>query len=175
MTQDWNKKIVKKQVQDLLIKRDGNTIDDYRYIHTLNVAKIAVDLAKANGVSEYKAWLAAMYHDVAKHFKENQIRMLVKEKDIEKFDNWKAAHGIASANYVKRQFHCTDKQVLNAIANHVMPPAHSPKLTMIIYCADKLDSFKDGRKYGASNEQLIEAAKRNLTRVFLKILKANER
>jgi HD superfamily phosphohydrolase YqeK len=47
-------------------------------------------------------------------------------------------HGLIGSRFVREKFNCTDKMVLKAIADHVMPPIHSSKLTMIIYCAEKL-------------------------------------
>jgi HD superfamily phosphohydrolase YqeK len=74
-------------------------------------------------------------------------------------------HGIASANFVRHKFACTDKQVLNAIADHVMPPQHAPKLTMILYLADKLESNKNGN-YQNPNNYYLKKAEHNLKGVY---------
>jgi HD superfamily phosphohydrolase YqeK len=56
-----------------------------------------------------------------------------------------------------------------------MPPIHSSKLTMIIYCAEKLVLWKEHKNiYGVAYNTLIERAKYNLKKVFLLIREKNK-
>ena len=41
-------------------------LSEHRYIHSVNVSKAAVHLAKLNGANEEKAALAGILHDVMK-------------------------------------------------------------------------------------------------------------
>jgi nicotinate-nucleotide adenylyltransferase len=74
-------------------------------------------------------------------------------------------HGVASALYVKKHFGIKDKAILNAIANHVVPPKNIDILSMIIYCADKLEPART--KADVSNRlYYIKLAQRNLQQCF---------
>ena len=58
------------------------TLSQRRYEHTRNVEKLAVRLAERNGVSEEKAALAALLHDIAKELPKDRMLQLIAENDI---------------------------------------------------------------------------------------------
>ena len=41
--------------------------------------------------------------------------------------------------YIKDNFYINDEEILDAIRNHVIPPMECSTLSMILYCADKLE------------------------------------
>lgn len=53
-----------------------------RYMHTLGVADTAKRLAKLNGVSEKKAEIAGLAHDVAKNLSIDKMREMMKENNV---------------------------------------------------------------------------------------------
>ena len=53
-----------------------------RYIHTLGVADTAKKLAKLNGISEEKAEIAGLAHDVAKNLSKDRMKEIIKENNI---------------------------------------------------------------------------------------------
>ena len=117
-----------------------NLMSEYRFNHTLRVAKTAMQIARAVAPKKVKkAYIAGMYHDVAKEFNETTILSMVKNYDKKIYPIVHTLHGICSAMYIKDNFYINDEEILDAIRNHVIPPMECSTLSMILYCADKLE------------------------------------
>lgn len=117
-----------------------NLMSEYRFNHTLRVAKTAMQIARAVAPKKVKkAYIAGMYHDVAKEFNETTILSMVKNYDKKLYPTVHTLHGICSAMYIKDNFYINDEEILDAIRNHVVPPMECSTLSMILYCADKLE------------------------------------
>jgi nicotinate-nucleotide adenylyltransferase len=142
-----------------------------RYEHTLRVTKLVVELAKViNKKLVDSVYIAAMYHDVAKEFTDQQVLSLVGKYDHQRFPTVHTLHGVASAQYVKRFFNIQNKSILNAIANHVVPNKNPSMLDMILYCADKLEPGRSKDDVSDINGY-ISLAKHNLKSAFAKLYK----
>jgi len=143
----------------------------YRLQHTLRVMKTAVEIAKSiNQSLVQKAYIAAMYHDVCKEFDEKAIKQIVANHyDKNLFPTWHTLHGYAAAIYIQKHFNIEDQQIINAVKNHVIPPKKCDELSMIIYCADKLEPART--KQDISNrKQLLQLVKKDLKVGFEKVL-----
>lgn len=117
-----------------------NLMSEYRFNHTLRVAKTAMQITRAVAPKKVKkAYIAGMYHDVAKEFNETTILSMVKNYDKKIYPTVHTLHGICSAMYIKDNFYINDEEILDAIRNHVIPPMECSTLSMILYCADKLE------------------------------------
>ena len=117
-----------------------NLMSEYRFNHTLRVAKTAMQMTRAVAPKKVKkAYIAGMYHDVAKEFNETTILSMVKNYDKKLYPTVHTLHGISSAMYIKDNFYINDEEILDAIRNHVIPPMECSTLSMILYCADKLE------------------------------------
>ena len=117
-----------------------NLMSEYRFNHTLRVAKTAMQIARTVAPKKVKkAYIAGMYHDVAKEFNETTILSMVKNYDKKLYPTVHTLHGICSAMYIKDNFYINDEEILDAIRNHVIPPMECSTLSMILYCADKLE------------------------------------
>ena len=80
-----------------------------------------------------------MYHDIAKEFDQNKTLNLVKKFNKYYYPTIHTLHGLAAAKYAKKHFNVSDKEILNAISEHVIPHKKCSTLAKIIYCADKLE------------------------------------
>ena len=58
-------------------------LTDKRYIHTLGVISVAKKLAVKNNISEEKAEIAALCHDIAKYVPEEEALKIIKDNNIE--------------------------------------------------------------------------------------------
>lgn len=115
-------------------------MSEQRYLHTLRVKDTALEIAKAVGYQHLdKVYYAAMYHDIAKEFDQNKTLALVKRFDKHYYPTIHTLHGLVAAKYAKQHFNVTDKDILNAINEHVIPHKNCSTLAKIIYCADKLE------------------------------------
>jgi nicotinate-nucleotide adenylyltransferase len=153
-----NKTKISKQVKTTMSKK--------RFAHTLRVTRLAIEIAKKVAPELVdKIFIAAMYHDVGKEFSDIQTTKLVKKWNKRRYPTPHTLHGEAGAIYVKNKFGIIDKQVLTAIANHVIPPKNADILSMIIYCADKLEPART--KDDVSNRMYyVKLAKNNLKQCF---------
>jgi len=115
-------------------------LSDKRYQHTLNVCRLARQLAARNGVDEDRAALAALLHDIAKEqpraallqiFADNAI--IAKDAASRPAPVW---HGLAAAILAQVRYGVEDEEILSAIACHTTGRAGMTKLDKIIYIAD---------------------------------------
>ncbi|CUU45764.1 bis(5'-nucleosyl)-tetraphosphatase (symmetrical) YqeK [Clostridium beijerinckii] len=124
-----------------------------RYMHTLGVADTAKRLAKLNGVSEKKAEIAGLAHDVAKNLSIDKMREIIKENNViiseieEK--NMNLWHSIVAPIEAKDKLGIDDDEILDAIRWHTTGKEDMSTLTKIIYIADMIEP---GRNFDGVDE-----------------------
>ncbi len=95
---------------------------DYRFSHSVNVAKEAKKLAKHYGADENKAEIAGILHDITKEMpKEQQLQIIIDSGII--LDNVqlhapKLWHGMSGSIVVRDELGIDDEDILNAIRYH---------------------------------------------------------
>ena len=137
-------------------------LGDYRFIHSLNVAQSAAELAKRFGADEKKAYTAGILHDVMKDKSPEELKGYLEKNNIPLTDveksNHKLYHAIAGAVYVKNELGITDEDILNAIRYHTTGRQNMSLLEKVIYIADFIS---DDRNYDGV-ERMREKAKISL-------------
>lgn len=125
-----------------------------RYRHSVNVAEMAVTLAKKFGCDEDKAYTAAILHDCRKEIDPDLMLKEAKESgfyvDPVEIDCPKLWHGIAGAYYVRNVLKITDDDILNAIRFHTVGRAGMSVTEKIVFLADTVSAerdFEDVEKY----------------------------
>lgn len=149
---------INQQIKPLLSKA--------RYEHTLRVAKLALEIAKAIKYKFLKkVYIAAMYHDVCKEFDDKKIIKYAQtsHKHIH------ILHGVAGANYIKKHFNVNDRDILEAISSHVIPNKTHSLLTKILYCADKLEPSRT-KKDIQNRLGMIRLVKKDINKYFYELL-----
>jgi predicted HD superfamily hydrolase involved in NAD metabolism len=113
---------------------------DYRFSHSVNVAKEAKKLAKHYGADENKAEVAGILHDITKEMpKEQQLQIIIDSGII--LDNVqlhapKLWHGMSGSIVVRDELGIDDEDILNAIRYHTTGRAGMSLLEKIIFTAD---------------------------------------
>lgn len=124
-----------------------DNLKDTRFIHTLGVVSVSKKLAKLNGVSEEKAELAALCHDIAKNLKVEKLKEMMYENNVELTDDEKKTpelwHSIVGPIVAKKYLEITDEQVLNAMRWHTTGKENMTKLEKIIYIADMIEPSRE--------------------------------
>ncbi len=119
-------------------------LDDYRFLHSLNVADSAVSLAQMYGANEEKAYFAGLLHDIMKN--ENNVDML---KMMEKGGiilsctekaNPKLWHAMAGEVCLREELGITDEEILSAVRYHTTGKAGMSLFDKIIYVADYISA-----------------------------------
>lgn len=117
----------------------------HRMEHTAYVVQTAIALAERFHVDPKKARLAALLHDCAKSFSEEQlIRYADTEPPI-----LPILHAPAGADYAKNVYGVEDEEVLRAIRLHTTGDAGMSDLEKVVYLADMIEP---SRSYEGVNE-----------------------
>jgi len=126
---------IKLYLKENLIKK--------RHIHTLGVADIAKKLAKLNGISEEKAEIAGLAHDVAKNLSKGRMKEIMEENNIILSDveenNSNLWHSIIAPIVAKDKLGIDDEEILDSIRWHTTGKEDMSILTKIIYIADMIE------------------------------------
>ncbi|MDQ0361668.1 nicotinate (nicotinamide) nucleotide adenylyltransferase [Breznakia pachnodae] len=132
-------------------------MSEYRYNHSVSVAKLCVNLAKAHHLDEQIAYMCGIYHDINKEFiyiNEDDGRTLVSQLRPELIDVKKSIwHGFLGAYVCGHNLGIRDKRVLAAVEHHVLGE-HLGIYSKLLYIADKLDPLR-----GDTSELLAYAYK----------------
>jgi len=125
-----------------------------RYIHSVNVANQAKELAEKYDEDCEKAYLAGLLHDICKEMPLVEQESLVKKSalnvsDIE-ISSTPLWHAIAGAEYVKNYFNINDFDFINSIRYHTVARFDMSLLEKIVYLADAVSidrKYDDVKKY----------------------------
>lgn len=113
-----------------------------RWEHTLRVAETAIQLAKREGVDEYKTEVAATLHDYCKFWSgEVLAEWILKENEQQNLllYNKELWHGPVGAAVARKQFGVRDETILNAIRYHTSGRPNMSKMEKIIFLADYIE------------------------------------
>ena len=142
---------------DAIIK---SRLSKKRYIHSVNVAKEAVRLAKKYGADEEKAYIAGILHDICKE-DSPEIQLQIIEKygiTVDEFtkQSTKLYHAKAGAAFIKGELGIEDEDIINAILYHTTARKNMSILETIIYLADYIG---EDRTYNGVDEMRCETEK----------------
>lgn len=148
------------------------TLKEKRYIHTLNVEKLGVELAKNYGVDETKVAIACLLHDITKHDDLDEQLQIIKKSDIivdeVTLKSTNLYHAVTGAIYARDVIGIDDEEIINAILYHTSGSADMGMIEKIVYVADTI-SYE--RTYDGV-EQLRELAFKDLDETMLEIMDA---
>lgn len=121
-------------------------LSEKRFIHSVNVADSALELAKRYDADEYKAYLSGILHDIMKEEKiDIQIKFIEKNGEkVEPHMNRQIYHQMSAAAYCRLELGITDAEILGAIRYHTTGRRDMTLLEKIIYTADFISA---DRKY----------------------------
>ncbi|PRR82392.1 bis(5'-nucleosyl)-tetraphosphatase (symmetrical) YqeK [Clostridium vincentii] len=118
-------------------------LNEDRFIHTLGVVSVAKKLAIINGVSEEKAEIAALCHDIAKNTTQDEMNMLIIKNNVILSEDEKNTlqlwHGIVGPYVAKNVLNIEDEDILGAIRWHTTGKEKMTKLEKIIYISDMIE------------------------------------
>jgi predicted HD superfamily hydrolase involved in NAD metabolism len=106
-----------------------------RYEHILRVAELAAQIAKANGLDQEKAYLAAILHDAARDLSAERLQQLAPPENELEHQNPLSLHGRAGRK-LAQEWGVEDEEVLEAIEGHVYGVGPDHKIGMALYIAD---------------------------------------
>lgn len=124
-----------------LIEYIEGHMTEERKLHTYGVAEEAVKLAQRYGEDMEKAGIAALFHDFFRGVGKKKLNEYVMRLGLDPvyLDNADLAHGKIAARIMERDFHITDRDILNAVSFHTTGRADMSGLEKIIYLADAIE------------------------------------
>lgn len=113
---------------------------EHRFIHSLNVAKSAVQLASLYGADSEKAEIAGILHDCCKEIPTDEMLQIITESgiilDATEKSSTKLWHSIAGACFVKNTLMINDEDIYNAIKYHTTGRDNMSILEKVVFTAD---------------------------------------
>ena len=101
---------------------DIKPLSPKRFTHCLGVAKCCYDLAMLWGGDPMKAYLAGLFHDIARELPKEQLLSLAREHDYPidqaTLDAPILIHGAVSAIIAKENYHIIDDDILTSMERH---------------------------------------------------------
>lgn len=160
-------KMTYQQAEDMVRR----TLSPKRFLHTMNVKKLAVRMAQHYGVDTEKAALAAILHDSAKELPRTELLQIMQDNAIIKKGTQNRPepvwHGICAAILAKTQWNVQDEEILSAIACHTTGKENMSKLDKILFLADMTSAERDY----PGVEELRSLEMRNLDKAMIQALK----
>ncbi|NLM22387.1 MAG: HD domain-containing protein [Peptococcaceae bacterium] len=118
----------------------AENLTEERFQHTIGVEAWAGKLALKFGLNKQAAALAALTHDLAKQFSLADQLAKAKEYNLiyypEDLDHPQVLHGRIAAYVLENEYQISDRDILNAVANHTLGRPEMSPLEMLIYSAD---------------------------------------
>lgn len=137
-----------------------------RFEHTLSVAKLAKEIAVENDINETSAYIAAMFHDIAKEMPFDEMFKIMNEFYSEYIGLPKVVwHQFVSGYIAKSVYYIDNQEVIDAIYNHTTANLNMSPLSMCVYVSDKYEPLRD---FDSTHE--IQLCKKDLLLGFKKCL-----
>lgn len=122
-------------------------LKESRYNHTLGVSETAKKLAALNGVSEEKAEIAGLAHDVAKNLHMDVLKKIIDENNIKLSEvekkNPELWHSIVAPIEARDKLKIDDPEILSSLRWHTTGKENMSTLDKILYIADMIEPGRD--------------------------------
>lgn len=136
-----------------------NCLDNERYIHSIGVSEMAVELAERFQLNKDKALIAGLLHDCAKCLKKDEMqKYMYSLLDCEK-QSLKTWHAPIGAIIAKDEYGIKDEDILSSIRWHTIGKPSMSSFEKIIFIADKIEKRTRERELKVPIEQALN--KRN--------------
>ena len=144
-------------------------LSEYRYVHSLGVAKLARELGEAHGLDGDKCYLAGLLHDVTKEMSEDwQDDIFRKNNDLDKIREARPIkHSHSAKYYLRDELGINDPDILDACYNHTICKSDSP-YAKVLYIADKREENRH------INDAVVETAMKDLYEGYNLLEKIND-
>ena len=118
-----------------------------RLYHSLNVADEAKKLAKHYGADEQKAFTAGLLHDILKNTPDSELLQYFERNGIMLTETERASrktwHAMAGADFLRRELHVTDEDILSAVRWHTTGRAGMTLLDKVLFVAYFISADRD--------------------------------
>ena len=152
------------------INKIKSYMSESRFIHTLSVARLSYEIAKANRLNDAKKTIiAALLHDIGKEMPMDKQISIMKKHYPEYLELHPVIyHQFISEYLAKKDFNISDPVILDAIKYHTTANKDMSEVAIIVHCADKIEPTR-----GFDSQVLINSLKSSLIIGFKDVLRSN--
>jgi len=156
------------------IKKLASYLPEKRLNHSIEVANLALKVAKNNNLDELnKYYFAALFHDLGKCYsKEDETTLSIMKKHFPDYCYLPvfSYHQFVGAFLAEKDFDIKDEEILDAIKYHCTGKANMSRLGMVVYACDKIEPTRE-----FDSTWLINACLQDWKNGFLTTLKDNKK
>lgn len=154
---------------DYYINLIKEKLSEYRFIHSLGVAKLSKELAIAHNLDGEKAYLMGLLHDVTKEMPEDwHDEVFRKHNDIDKIvEDRPIKHSRSAKYYLMDELNINDEDILEACYNHTICKSNNP-YARILYIADKREENRN------INDDVVKTALKDIGEGYYLLEKIND-
>ena len=132
---------------DLIKVKLKEIMSEERFVHSVNVSRVARELALKYDYNVDKAEIAGLLHDCAKDLDYKTLGKMILEYNIQ-IDEIvqkipKLLHPLVGAAIAEKEFNIQDPAILKAIKAHSAGAAQMSLLDKIIYLSDKIEPLRN--------------------------------
>ncbi|MEG1822781.1 MAG: bis(5'-nucleosyl)-tetraphosphatase (symmetrical) YqeK [Clostridiales bacterium] len=135
-------------------------LSEKRWNHCRSVASFSYELAKHWGVDPIKAYLAGLFHDIAREMPVEQQLKLAKNHGLSISEAEKKdpilLHGAISAIVAQENYGINDGEILSAMEKHTLGHESMCTLDKIIFLADKIEPLRDYKEAATLRKLAME-------------------
>lgn len=155
--------IIKEELKQILSEK--------RYIHSIGVMEMAMELAQIYNIDIETAQIAGLLHDNAKEMTDDEMLQYAKENNIQisetEKNSVKLLHSKIGADIAKKKYGVSE-EIAKAIEYHTTTNPNMDTLAKIIYVSDKIELNRKTEKYDIEAERKL--AKEDLDKAMLLII-----
>lgn len=122
-------------------------LKETRFVHSVNVAKCAAELAEIYGGDKEKCYTAGLLHDITKNAPpqehEEIFRLAGTQLSPDEKENKKLWHAMSGAEFVKHKMGIDDEEIYLAVRYHTTGRAGMTLIEKIVFIADFISAERD--------------------------------
>lgn len=150
------------------------SLSEKRYIHSIGVMNMSIELAKLYNADVETAKIAGLLHDIAKEMTPEEKIQYVNDNnividDVERI-NTPILHGKIGADIARKKYG-VNEQIQKAIEYHTTTDPNMDIIAKILYVADKIELNRKSEDYDIKYER--DLAKKDLDETVIYIINSN--
>ena len=161
-----------KLIEDVR-KYTEQSVKKSRFEHSVRVAEMTARLCRHYGLDEIKGYLAGIGHDMCKELPSEEMKALALKDGagLSEYEQKTVSllHGRAAAVLMQEKFGIEDKDVIEAVANHVSAKLGICDLGKCLFLADK----REPARPQSTDEYRANLFKLSLNGMFYSVLNEN--
>lgn len=122
-------------------------LSDYRFNHSIEVAKSAKELAEKYGGNSEKMYLAGLLHDILKEADREEIFLYVSKYGMKltklEENTKKLWHAMVGAEFIKNELNIDDEEIITAVRYHTTGRKNMTLAEKILFIADFISADRD--------------------------------